>query len=175
MVHCHEDWKSRLTYKNTHISEGCHHDEYQLRCRRLWEKLFICPCLWRSRDLPDHKAAEKPRHRPGLRQRSPYRSHCRQRIYGDRDRWLRRNAPTGQKRTSRIKLYQRERFLLPSGWKSRYCFSNAVFHWIGGKNQQAMLSNIYYSLKPGGELVCEFGSSGCVEAVHGTLEPNVCE
>lgn len=49
-------------------------------------------------------------------------------------------------------------------------FSNAVFHWIDEKDQQTMLSNIYCNLKPGGELVCEFGGFGCAEAVHGTLE-----
>ena len=49
-------------------------------------------------------------------------------------------------------------------------FSNAVFHWIDEKNQQTMLSNIYRNLNPGGELVCEFGGSGCAEAVHETLE-----
>lgn len=49
-------------------------------------------------------------------------------------------------------------------------FSNAVFHWIDEKDQQAMLSNICRNLKPGGELVCEFGGSGCAETVHGTLE-----
>ena len=54
--------------------------------------------------------------------------------------------------------------------KADVVFSNAVFHWIDEKNQQTMLSNIYCSLKPEGELVCEFGGSGCAEAVHGTLE-----
>lgn len=54
--------------------------------------------------------------------------------------------------------------------KADVVFSNAVFHWIDEKDQQTMLSNIYCSLKPGGELVCEFGGSGCAEAVHGTLE-----
>lgn len=49
-------------------------------------------------------------------------------------------------------------------------FSNAVFHWVDEKDQQEMLSNICRSLKPGGELVCEFGGSGCAETVHGTLE-----
>lgn len=33
-----------------------------------------------------------------------------------------------------------------------------------------MLSNLYGNLRPGGELVCEFGGSGCAEAVHGALE-----
>lgn len=49
-------------------------------------------------------------------------------------------------------------------------FSNAVFHWIDEKDQQAMLTNIYRNLMSGGELVCEFGGSGCAEAVHETLE-----
>lgn len=49
-------------------------------------------------------------------------------------------------------------------------FSNAVFHWIDEKDQQAMLTNIYHNLMSGGELVCEFGGSGCAEAVHETLE-----
>lgn len=49
-------------------------------------------------------------------------------------------------------------------------FSNAVFHWIDEKDQPAMLSNIYRSLNPDGELVCEFGGFGCAETVHGTLE-----
>ena len=54
--------------------------------------------------------------------------------------------------------------------KADIVFSNAVFHWIDEKDQQAMLSNICHNLKPGGELVCEFGGAGCAEAVHGTLE-----
>lgn len=54
--------------------------------------------------------------------------------------------------------------------KADVIFSNAVFHWIDEKNQQAMLSNIYRNLKAGGELVCEFGGFGCAETVHKTLE-----
>lgn len=54
--------------------------------------------------------------------------------------------------------------------KADAIFSNAVFHWIDEKDQPAMLSNICYNLKPGGELVCEFGGFGCAETVHGTLE-----
>lgn len=49
-------------------------------------------------------------------------------------------------------------------------FSNAVFHWIDEKDQPAMLANIYCNLKPGGELVCEFGGFGCAETVHSALE-----
>ncbi len=54
--------------------------------------------------------------------------------------------------------------------KADVIFSNAVFHWIDEKDQPTMLSNICRNLKPGGELVCEFGGSGCAEAVHGTLD-----
>lgn len=49
-------------------------------------------------------------------------------------------------------------------------FSNAVFHWINAADQERMLRNIYRALKPGGQLVCEFGGKGCAEAVHSTLE-----
>ena len=49
--------------------------------------------------------------------------------------------------------------------KADVIFSNAVFHWIDEKEQQAMLSNLYGNLRPGGELVCEFGGSGCPEGV----------
>lgn len=54
--------------------------------------------------------------------------------------------------------------------KADVIFSNAVFHWIDEKDQQAMLSNLYDNLKPGGELVCEFGGFGCAETVHRALE-----
>ncbi|MCI5648611.1 MAG: class I SAM-dependent methyltransferase [Fusicatenibacter sp.] len=54
--------------------------------------------------------------------------------------------------------------------KADVIFSNAVFHWIDQRDQQTMLCNIFRNLKPGGELVCEFGGFGCAEAVHGTLE-----
>lgn len=49
-------------------------------------------------------------------------------------------------------------------------FSNAVFHWIDAADQDAMLRNIAAQLRPGGELVCEFGGCGCAEAVHSALE-----
>jgi len=49
-------------------------------------------------------------------------------------------------------------------------FSNAVFHWINAADQEAMIRNIYRALKPGGQLVCEFGGKGCAETVHSTLE-----
>lgn len=49
-------------------------------------------------------------------------------------------------------------------------FSNAVFHWIDADKQAALLNNIAANLKPGGELVTEFGGYGCAETVHSTLE-----
>lgn len=54
--------------------------------------------------------------------------------------------------------------------KADVIFSNAVFHWLDGEKQQAMLCNLYRNLKPGGELVCEFGGYGCAETVHSALE-----
>lgn len=49
-------------------------------------------------------------------------------------------------------------------------FSNAVFHWIDASEQDALLANVARNLKPGGELVCEFGGRGCAETVHSALE-----
>ena len=49
-------------------------------------------------------------------------------------------------------------------------FSNAVFHWIDGEKQEQLLQNIASQLKPGGQLVCEFGGKGCAERVHAMLE-----
>lgn len=49
-------------------------------------------------------------------------------------------------------------------------FSNAVFHWINAADQEKMAQNIFHRLKPGGQLVCEFGGKGCAETVHSTLE-----
>ncbi|QNM06843.1 class I SAM-dependent methyltransferase [Qiania dongpingensis] len=46
-------------------------------------------------------------------------------------------------------------------------FSNAVFHWID--DQDALLSCIRKSLKPGGQLVCEFGGHGCAGIIHDAL------
>ena len=54
--------------------------------------------------------------------------------------------------------------------KADAIFSNAVFHWIDESKQQKMLCNIYNQLNEGGELVCEFGGSGCAEHVHRALE-----
>lgn len=48
--------------------------------------------------------------------------------------------------------------------------ADAVFHWIDAADQDAMLRNIAAQLRPGGELVCEFGGYGCAEAVHSALE-----
>ena len=54
--------------------------------------------------------------------------------------------------------------------KADAIFSNAVFHWIDRENQHKLIRNVSSQLKPGGELVCEFGGYGCAEAVHSTLE-----
>lgn len=49
-------------------------------------------------------------------------------------------------------------------------FSNAVLHWIDAAKQNELIANIASQLKPGGQLVCEFGGKGCAEAVHAALE-----
>lgn len=61
-------------------------------------------------------------------------------------------------------------FTLPE--KADAVFSNAVFHWIDGKDQKKLIANIAGQLKPGGALVCEFGGKGCAETVHSALEKN---
>ena len=48
-------------------------------------------------------------------------------------------------------------------------FSNAVFHWIDAEKQTALAQNLAAQLRPGGELVCEFGGFGCAERVHSAL------
>lgn len=54
--------------------------------------------------------------------------------------------------------------------KADAIFSNAVFHWIDAGKQQQLLRHIASQLKPGGELVFEFGGKGCAETVHAELE-----
>lgn len=49
-------------------------------------------------------------------------------------------------------------------------FSNAVLHWIDAAKQNELIANIASQLKPGGQLVCEFGGKGCAENVHAALE-----
>ena len=49
-------------------------------------------------------------------------------------------------------------------------FSNAVFHWIDRDRQPLLAAAIARNLKPGGQLVCEFGGFGCAERVHSALE-----
>ncbi len=48
-------------------------------------------------------------------------------------------------------------------------FSNAVFHWIADRDQDALLANVAANLAPGGQLVCEFGGYGCAGRVHAAL------
>lgn len=49
-------------------------------------------------------------------------------------------------------------------------FSNAVFHWIDRDRQPLLAASLARNLKPGGQLVCEFGGYGCAERVHSALE-----
>ena len=48
-------------------------------------------------------------------------------------------------------------------------FSNAVFHWIDEADQPALARNLYRNLKPGGQLVCEFGGKGNTGAILSEL------
>ena len=43
--------------------------------------------------------------------------------------------------------------------KADVIFSNAVFHWIDADRQEKLAANLAAQLKPGGELVCEFGGN----------------
>ena len=49
-------------------------------------------------------------------------------------------------------------------------FSNAVFHWIDADRQPLLAASLASALRPGGQLVCEFGGYGCAEHVHAALE-----
>ena len=49
-------------------------------------------------------------------------------------------------------------------------FSNAVFHWIDRDKQPLLAASLARNLRPGGQLVCEFGGYGCAERVHSALE-----
>ena len=49
-------------------------------------------------------------------------------------------------------------------------FSNAVFHWIDADRQPQLAASLSAALRPGGQLVCEFGGHGCAEHVHAALE-----
>lgn len=43
-------------------------------------------------------------------------------------------------------------------------FSNAVFHWIA--DHDTLLENVKTALKPGGQLICEFGGAGNIAVVE---------
>ena len=49
-------------------------------------------------------------------------------------------------------------------------FSNAVFHWIDEDKQPLLAASLARNLRPGGQLVCEFGGYGCAERVHSALQ-----
>lgn len=51
-------------------------------------------------------------------------------------------------------------------------FSNAVFHWIS--DHHTLLQNIHQALKPGGTLVCEFGTGGNIAVIERSFA-QVCE
>ncbi|MGX7264194.1 methyltransferase domain-containing protein [Enterococcus crotali] len=62
--------------------------------------------------------------------------------------------------------FLKEDILNPSdqiGWYD-VAFSNAVFHWIS--NQELLLKNINEHLKVNGQLICEFGAIGNVQAIR---------
>ena len=48
-------------------------------------------------------------------------------------------------------------------------FSNAVLHWIDAAKQNELIANIASQLKPGGQLVCEFGGKGNTGAILAEL------
>lgn len=48
-------------------------------------------------------------------------------------------------------------------------FSNAVFHWIAREDQPRMLACVARALRPGGQLVFEFGGAGNNALIHGAL------
>ena len=49
-------------------------------------------------------------------------------------------------------------------------FSNAVFHWIDAGRQENLLSCIYRALRPGGQLIFEFGGKGNNALIHRELK-----
>lgn len=53
--------------------------------------------------------------------------------------------------------------------KADVVFSNAVFHWVDRKDQPKLLQGIHRILKPGGQLVAEFGGYGNNDLIHAAL------
>lgn len=68
------------------------------------------------------------------------------------------------------KNYPQLTFLVENALEAKFdapfdtVFSNAVFHWI--PQQVSLLKRIYESLKPGGNLVCEMGAQGNIQAIE---------
>ncbi len=58
---------------------------------------------------------------------------------------------------------------LPYNGEFDAVFSNAVLHWIGRTNTDAMLSRVYRALKPGGRFVAECGGYRCVHKIRTAL------
>ncbi len=71
---------------------------------------------------------------------------------------------------SDIKFIQGDATAFKLDEKADVIFSNAVFHWIDADKQEQLIKNISSNIKPGGQLVCEFGGNGCAELVHSALE-----
>lgn len=53
---------------------------------------------------------------------------------------------------------------LPFAGEFDVAFSNAVFHWIA--DHDTLLENVKKALKPGGQLICEFGGAGTIAVVE---------
>lgn len=65
--------------------------------------------------------------------------------------------------------FLQEDILNPSDQIGLYdvAFSNAVFHWI--PDQDLLLKNIHRHLNTNGQLICEFGAVGNVQAIRGAF------
>ncbi|MDO4284638.1 MAG: methyltransferase domain-containing protein [Eubacteriales bacterium] len=69
-----------------------------------------------------------------------------------------------------LAFYQDDALTFALEEKADVIFSNAVFHWIDGEQQDRLAANLAAQLKSGGQLICEFGGQGCAETVHAALE-----
>lgn len=69
-----------------------------------------------------------------------------------------------------LRFVQGDATALTLGEPADAIFSNAVFHWIDADKQPQLAASLAGALRPGGQLVCEFGGFGCAEHVHAALE-----
>ena len=105
-----------------------------------------------------------------LRQWQPDRPTSIVGLPSDGHRCLSGHAGDCAERISNISFQQADALSFQLDTPADAIFSNAVFHWIDADKQETLLRNVSRNLRPGGELVCEFGGYGCGEAVHSTLE-----